>query len=387
MQLPNIYEYKNYKLFIIIPIVLVLISIYLLPKVPTGIDLRGGTLITLQTNQSFDENELQAKFQRELGLQDVSIKKLTTPFGTNVEIELEQNEKIADAELNLIRFYSALGDVEKFDFAISAYNAELASGNVTNRDDVINKLNDAQASLSRAEGDMKGYADIVLSDSEIFVGKIDRSNATTTNALKNLVINSFGDAKQSYRNKILALLNSSIKFNSFIFKDVSPSLSEFFVQKTRELVIYSSILTGIVVFLVFRSLVPSITVMLGAFIDIIIALGGMALFQIPLNLPSLATLLLILGYSIDTDILLAVRLLKRTEGNAKERVYNAMTTGVMMAFVSILGFAVLIILSMFTQIQTYYQISTVATVGLFADIIGTWLSNAVILLWYVERKR
>lgn len=386
MQLPNVYKYKNYKLLIIIPALLVLLSLYMLQRVPRGIDLKGGTLITLQTNQTFDENALQAKLQKELGLREISIKKLTTPFGTNVEIELEQNEKIAEAESNLRSFYSKLSETENLELEISTYESQLSSGNVTNRDVIVNKLNDARASLSKAEAELKGYAGVVLSDSEIFIGPIDRSNATTTNGLKNLVINSFSDAKQSYRNKILEILKSSIKFEGFAFKDVDPSLSEFFIERTTEVLGWSFVLTAIVVIVIFRSAIPSVAVLSGAIADIIIALGGMGLFQIPLTLPSIAALLMLIGFSLDTDILLTTRVLKRTGGTPQDRAYEAMKTGIMMAFVSIIGFSVLLILSFLTQISTYYYISSVAIFGLVGDIFATWCTNAVIVLWYVERK-
>jgi preprotein translocase subunit SecF len=115
-------------------------------------------------------------------------------------------------------------------------------------------------------------------------------------------------------------------------------------------------------------------------------MGGMGLFQIPLTLPSVAALLMLIGFSLDTDILLTTRVTKRTEGNPAERAYGAMKTGIMMAGVSILGFSVLLILSIATQISTYYQISSVVIFGLIGDIVATWGINAVIILWYTERK-
>jgi preprotein translocase subunit SecF len=95
---------------------------------------------------------------------------------------------------------------------------------------------------------------------------------------------------------------------------------------------------------------------------------------------------MLIGFSLDTDILLTTRVMTRTEGTPRERAYEAMKTGVMMAFVSIIGFSALFVLSLFTQISTYYQISAVAIFGLVGDIFATWCTNAVIVLWDVERK-
>jgi preprotein translocase subunit SecF len=78
--------------------------------------------------------------------------------------------------------------------------------------------------------------------------------------------------------------------------------------------------------------------------------------------------------------------MNRTEGTPRERAYGAMKTGVMMASVSILGFLTLFVLSLLTQISTYYEISSVIIFGLIADIFATWCTDAVIVLWYIERK-
>jgi preprotein translocase subunit SecF len=45
-----------------------------------------------------------------------------------------------------------------------------------------------------------------------------------------------------------------------------------------------------------------------------------------------------------------------------------------------------LILSIVTQISTYYQIAAVVIFGLIADIAATWGTDAVIILWYTERK-
>ena len=38
-----------------------------------------------------------------------------------------------------------------------------------------------------------------------------------------------------------------------------------------------------------------------------------------------------------------------------------------------------------THIDTYYEISAVAIAGLFGDLVATWMFNAVIVLFYIER--
>ncbi|MCX6777186.1 MAG: hypothetical protein NTY73_04445 [Candidatus Micrarchaeota archaeon] len=387
MEIPNIYKSKNYKLLIIIPALLILVSLYFIPKIPTGLDLRGGTLLTISTNSSFDENALQDSLTRELGVRDVSINNVQGPLGRTVEVEIEQNERIAAGEKDMRGFYASVETVNGLEYDISRFTADLERTNITQaeKDEDQRSLNDAQAKLPASRQEMYSLADSVIADYEFFVGKVDRSNATDTTTLESLLANTSINAKQKYQDKILSVIKSHMTVEQFSLQDVSPSLSEFFVSKTQEVVLYSFVLAAIVVVIIFRSLIPSAAVIAGALTDIIIALGGMGLFQIPLSLQSIAALLMLIGFSLDTDILLTTRVMKRTEGTPRERAYEAMKTGVMMTLVSIIGFSVLFMLSLATQISTYYQISAVAICGLVGDISATWCTNAVIILWYVER--
>ncbi len=77
---------------------------------------------------------------------------------------------------------------------------------------------------------------------------------------------------------------------------------------------FAFLFMSITVFIIFRDFVPSLAVILAALSDIIIAIGGMSLFGIPLSVASVGAILMLIGYSVDTDILLTTRILKRKEG-------------------------------------------------------------------------
>lgn len=388
MEIPNPYKSERYWLLIVIPLLLVVLSFYFIPRIPQGIDLRGGTLLTIRTNSAFDENALAESLKKELGVHEVSIEVTRGVRGNEVEIEIEQNERIAAGERDMREFYSRVEEVNSLEYDISRITLELERANLTQleKDDLQKTLANSEARLPKAKEEMESFADAVIRDYEFFVGNVDRSNATDTKSLESLLANVSATAKQKYKERILAVIASHMEVGDFSLQDVSPTLSEFFLRKTQEVVVYSFILTALVVILIFRSLIPSLAVLSGAVTDILIALGGMGLFQIPLTLQSIAALLMLIGFSLDTDILLTTRVMKRTEGSPYDRAYEAMKTGIMMAFVSIIGFSVLFVISIFTQISTYYQISAVAICGLVGDIFATWCTNAVVVLWDVERR-
>jgi len=95
---------------------------------------------------------------------------------------------------------------------------------------------------------------------------------------------------------------------------------------------------------------------------------------------------MLIGFSLDTDILLSIRVLKRTEGTPASRAFGAMKTGFMMNGAAITAFGVLAIIAWWLNVPTYFQIGAVVVMGAFADFATTWCANAVTILWYAERK-
>lgn len=142
------------------------------------------------------------------------------------------------------------------------------------------------------------------------------------------------------------------------------------------------LIMSVVIFIAFRSLVPSFAVIFAAVTDIAFALAGMNILGIDLTLGSLAALLMLLGYSVDTDILLSTRVLKQRKESMKERVKKSILTGSTMSIAAIVAFSVLYIVSPAVVLD---QIAAVIIIGLVADLPITWLGNAVILKMYVER--
>ena len=85
----------------------------------------------------------------------------------------------------------------------------------------------------------------------------------------------------------------------------------------------SFLFIAIVVFITFRSFIPSIAVVYAAFMDIVIPVAITLLFNIKISAAGISALLMLIGYSIDTDILLTTRVLKRKEGRIWERMISS----------------------------------------------------------------
>ncbi len=163
---------------------------------------------------------------------------------------------------------------------------------------------------------------------------------------------------------------------------IGPALGASFWQQAQTAIIAAFIFMGIIVFAIFRTSVPSIAVMLCALSDIVITLALMQVFGIELSLAGFAALLMLIGYSVDTDIMLTTKLLKGS-GLLIERIKGALKTGLTMSFTTI-GVLAALLLSAISPVLS--QIAAVLLIGLLVDVINTWLQNCVLLRWYMERK-
>jgi preprotein translocase subunit SecF len=170
------------------------------------------------------------------------------------------------------------------------------------------------------------------------------------------------------------------------FEFTGSSLGQSFYIQLLIAILIAFIFMAIVVFILFRSFVPSAAVIISAFADITMTLFVVDVFGMTLSSAGIIAFLMLIGYSVDTDILLTTRLIKREEGSVNKRLFEAFKTGVTMTLTSIaaVGCALLIVQS-FSSVLS--QIFTILLIGLFFDIFNTWLTNASILKWYVNRKK
>ncbi len=97
---------------------------------------------------------------------------------------------------------------------------------------------------------------------------------------------------------------------------------------------------SVLAFLLFRTFVPSIAIVLSAFSDIVIPLAFMSLAGIQLSLGTVAALLMLIGYSVDSDILLNNHILRRS-GDFYESTHRASRTGITMTVTSMMAMLVM----------------------------------------------
>lgn len=353
-MLPNIYK-GDYRLLAIVPVTLMVLAIIFIPSIQMGVDFQGGTLVTLSLSEEVNADTLQAQLLDE-GL-EAKVTVFETSMGYRAEIEVPQSEGLVRAEELKGEFNALLPEVTQLE--ILAY----------------------QNSTFEPEYDQKRAGLDAIAEEMFELAGMDAPETESVNELQKSFSNAYSKAYTAYQESISKPINKHVTYDSISVQTVSPVLSTKFIEKVINVTIISAIVSVILVFMFFRSIPPSVAVLTGAFCDIVIALGAMGFFGIPLTLPSFAALMMLIGYSLDTDILLTTRILKR-KGDPRENAYDAMKTGLTMSGTGLIAFAALFILSLMTHIPTYFEISAVALAGLVGDMFATWGINAVMILHY-----
>ena len=165
----------------------------------------------------------------------------------------------------------------------------------------------------------------------------------------------------------------------------SGATSPIFGQENRRLAVLgigiAFVGMSLLAFVFFRTFVPSIAIVISAFSDIVIPVAVMNLLGIELSLGIVAALLMLIGYSVDSDILLNNHVLRRS-GGFYESTYRAMRTGVTMTLTSIAAMAVMAVSATLFGIDLMADIGLVLVLGLSADLMNTYMLNVTLLRWY-----
>lgn len=150
--------------------------------------------------------------------------------------------------------------------------------------------------------------------------------------------------------------------------------------------IISLIIIAIIIYFSIKYSIPSFAVILSAFADIVMTLAVVNLMGIEVSTAGIVAFLMLIGYSVDTDILLTTRVIKRRGNSVNSRIYSSFLTGITMTLTAL---AVVIIGLLFTSTfsDVLKQIFTILTIGLFFDIANTWITNASIIKWYAEKHK
>lgn len=182
-----------------------------------------------------------------------------------------------------------------------------------------------------------------------------------------------------------SIFNEEFSFgDNYSSNFISPSLSSAFFTQAVIALCVSFVFMSLVIFIAFREFVPSFAVILSALFDVIVTIGVLNAMGTQISIAGVGSLLMLIGYSIDTDVLLTNRLIKETGKNYREKMSSAFKTGLLMTLTTLIaGIGAMIL----TNSEVIFEIALILVVGLLVDFISTWLQNTGLLLWWIEKKK
>lgn len=348
----NFYK-GNYKAFLVLPAILFVVFAFLIavyPGVPQGIDMKGGTLIIVKSPQAVDALKLKEAIESKYSLSDLTVTSVSSPASNGALVQYSENTTLVSAH-----------------GLIARSQGEFSSN-----------PSQAKADIEAALELLAKYADVSTDKPSDLRNLLAFSQSAEDSAREN-----FNAGLQETIAEQLGIQNAE----AFQRKEINASLGQAFWNNAVFVAIISIIFLSIVIFAFFRELVPSLAVLLAAVFDVLCALAFMAILRIPLSLNSIPSLLILVGYSIDTDVLLTGRLMRQKESTLQVRAQESMWTGMTMTFTALAALGVMVVLAYLYQVMIIYEVGIVLFFGLLGDIPSTWMMNAPILLWHLEGKK
>jgi len=348
---------KNYFKFMYIPLILGIIALLLIfvyPGIQKGIDLKGGNQIIIHYDDQKNYSEIEPILKERFSLSEIHVRetKSINQYGLLIEFSLQEDIELAKEKRSNLDY---TGDLETLKNQILI--------------EIVEPLKNT------------GF----IEDSDV----VDVSDAKNISELKNATNEVLILANNNFTNNVTNVVKEELSLtddSKIQVREVAPTLGETFVKSSVKVGIIAFSLLIIVILLFFRQIVPSGLIIFSAIFDIFFALAGMAIFNISLSLTTIPALLMLIGYSVDTDILLTSRLLKDRNKDPIDAANSSITTGLTMTVTTVATIVVMLIISYFTQLLVVYEISIILLCGLIGDVIATWTFNAPALIKYVERK-
>ncbi len=188
-----------------------------------------------------------------------------------------------------------------------------------------------------------------------------------------------GELKGVLENK----LNLKLGNDNYFVEEVGSALGNEFYSQMIKALIFSLVLMAIVVAIFYRKLIPSIAVIQAAFSDITVTLAVLSLIGYKLSPAGIGALLLLIGYSVDSDMVLATNVLKRQNETVFSGFVRSFKTGITMTLTTLVA---VLIGFFFSLSPILKEIFLIMFIGLIVDLIFTSMINAGLMMWYMEGK-
>jgi len=184
---------------------------------------------------------------------------------------------------------------------------------------------------------------------------------------------------------IVNLLNSNGFYPiEYSVQFVGPELGSAFFSQVSTLLTVAYILLFLTTLFIYKRLTIAFTIVLSSLADIIAVFGLMNLFNQKISFAGFSSILMLIAFAIDTNIILATKILS----GKIEEFYNQYKKGLITGLTinASLIISMLIVL-LFSNSPFLINIAQIQVIGFAADILNTWILNAAIIEVVLLGKR
>ncbi len=169
-----------------------------------------------------------------------------------------------------------------------------------------------------------------------------------------------------------------------VIETVVPVLGQEFWDAMRNVFIAAVVLLLLAIMAFFRNPLPVLIMVVSTLYDALVILGFMGLVGIPLTMFTLTVLLMMIGYSIDTDVVASNHLVRK-RGERFQSAERAFKTGITMSLTTLIAMLFVLGVGILTRNVTAMWVGMVLVAGVIADMIITWTFNVPVLLRLGEK--
>ncbi len=181
--------------------------------------------------------------------------------------------------------------------------------------------------------------------------------------------------------KLSVLVGHEVSNSEFSMGLQGASIANSFFHDALIIIAISFLLMGLVVFYYFKSVIPAVSITFSTIADVVVVIGMLDLLGIPLSVAGIGALLMLIGLSTDSDILLATNIILKHDMRALRRSFKTELT------MSLASFTVSSVMVFLTSIDVIRSIALILMIGSVSDMINTWILSAGLQRLYADWRR
>jgi preprotein translocase subunit SecF len=170
---------------------------------------------------------------------------------------------------------------------------------------------------------------------------------------------------------------------NYFARETSSSLGESFYKQMLFTILIAFLFMAVTVFIIYRKVVPSLAIIFSPMLNMINTVAVINILGFTVSEATIAALLLMIGYSIDTDLLLTTKVVKRKDGSVFQRMKESFNPGITMTVATLTA---LVLATLVSNSLVLREMFIVLIIGLISDVISTYVMNTSVLKWYLKNE-